>query len=67
MKHDRLKTMSILEIEEEIRKSKEELFKLRFRTLGNQLDNPLRIRTVRRQIARLLTLHADKRQTAAAQ
>ena len=42
-----------------------ELFNLRFRNQMRQLDNPLRIRHVRRQIARAMTLLAQRAAGAA--
>ena len=40
---------------ERLSESKEELFNLRFQFATGQLDNPARIKDVRRHIARLLT------------
>ena len=39
---------------------REELFNLRFRNSMRQLDNPLKIREGRREIARLLTVLREK-------
>ena len=39
---------------------REELFNLRFRNSMRQLDNPLKIRAGRREIARLLTVLREK-------
>ena len=39
---------------------REELFNLRFRNSMRQLDNPLKIRAGRREIARLLTVLRTK-------
>jgi large subunit ribosomal protein L29 len=39
---------------------REELFNLRFRNSMKQLDNPLRIRENRREMARLMTVLHDK-------
>ncbi len=44
---------------------REELFNLRFKNTMRQLDNPVRIRSVRRQIARAETLLSRQRQQAA--
>jgi large subunit ribosomal protein L29 len=41
---------------ERVESLKEELFNLRFQFATGQLDNPMRIRTVRHDIARLLTV-----------
>ncbi len=40
---------------ERVSEAKEELFNLRFQFATGQLDNPARLRQVRRDIARLLT------------
>ncbi|MBI1797761.1 MAG: 50S ribosomal protein L29 [Candidatus Eisenbacteria bacterium] len=43
---------------------REELFNLRFRNSMRQLDNPLKIRENRRELARLLTVLREKEQKA---
>ncbi len=48
--------MSSPELEKELSELKSELFKLRFSLATNGLDNPMRIREVRRQIARVKTI-----------
>ena len=42
---------------------REELFNLRFRNTMKQLDNPLKIRESRREMARLLTVLKEKEST----
>ena len=42
-------------LSEELSKAKAELFNLRFQHAINQLDNPLRIKAVKRDIARVKT------------
>ena len=44
------------EIRARIAELREELFNLRFRNSMKQLDNPLKIREGRREVARLLTV-----------
>ncbi len=44
---------------------REELFNLRFRNTMKQLDNPLKIREGRREMARLLTVLKEKERAAA--
>jgi large subunit ribosomal protein L29 len=51
-----LTDMSHTELEDHIDELHEELFNLKFRNKMRQVDNPLKIREVRRQIARALTL-----------
>ena len=48
--------MSIEELEEHVRELRQELFNLRFRRTTQQLDNPLRLRTARKDLARTLTV-----------
>ena len=48
--------MSSPELEKELSELKSELFKLRFSLATNGLDNPMRIREVRREIARVKTI-----------
>jgi large subunit ribosomal protein L29 len=40
--------------------SKEELFNLRFQLATGQLDNPMRIKDVRHEIARLMTVLTER-------
>jgi len=47
------------ELDSHLEELGEEMFNLRFRNKMRQLDNPLKIRHVRRQIARTLTLLSD--------
>ena len=51
-----LTDMNQTELESHIDELNEELFNLKFRNKMRQVDNPLKIRGVRRQIARALTL-----------
>ncbi len=48
------------EIRARVGELREELFNLRFRNTMKQLDNPLKIREGRRQMARLLTVLKEK-------
>ena len=56
MKTHELRSMNPEELEEHARELKQELFNLRFRRTTQPLDNPLRIRTVRKNLARTLTI-----------
>jgi large subunit ribosomal protein L29 len=40
--------------------AKEELFNMRFQLATGQLDNPMRIKEIRRELARLLTLLRER-------
>ncbi len=55
MKNNKIKEMSSQDLEKEVSELKNELFKLRFNLATSGLDNPLKIREVRRQIARAKT------------
>ena len=55
-----LKTKSAAELQEELVAAKKELFNLRFQNATNQLDNTSRIKEVRKNIARIQTLIAQK-------
>lgn len=56
MKTHELRSMSPEELEEHVRELRQELFNLRFRRTTQQLDNPLRLRTARKDLARTLTV-----------
>jgi len=51
--------MTVPEIELRIEEMKKEIFSLRFRNSMRQLDNPLQIRYLRRDMARLRTALAE--------
>ena len=55
MKDKKLAEMNIADLEKELGELKSELFKLKFSLATNGLDNPLKVREVRRQIARVKT------------
>ncbi|MBI1799479.1 MAG: 50S ribosomal protein L29 [Candidatus Eisenbacteria bacterium] len=66
--HARANTMRDLsadEIRGRVAELREELFNLRFRNSMKQLDNPVKIRSNRREMARLLTVLREKEGTAA--
>jgi len=51
-----LRDLPFAELEEKLSAAKEELFNLRFQIATNQLDNTARIRSVRREAARIATI-----------
>ena len=55
-----LRTKSAAELNEELVAAKKELFNLRFQNATNQLDNTSRIKEVRKNIARIQTVIAQK-------
>ena len=55
------KTLSIGELQAELRQAQEKKFKLQFKHQVAPLENPVELRTLRRQIARLKTwIHAKQ-------
>ncbi len=65
MKNDQrlsdLKAMSDDQLNEELLKLKKEQFNLRFQKATGQLENTARVRVVRRDVARVKTIAAHKR------
>jgi len=57
---DKLRELSIEEIQQKEKDLRQELFNLRFQQATHQLENIMRIRTVRRSIARAKTVLAEK-------
>jgi len=60
-----MRDMSVDEIKTRVTELREELFNLRFRNSMRQLDNPLKIRESRREMARLITVLREKEGTQA--
>ncbi len=56
MKSSELRDLSIEELQKKLVDFKEELFSLRFQTVTGQLGNPMRIKEVKRNIARVKTI-----------
>lgn len=61
MKAHGFRDLTIDQLDEQVGKLKKEQFNLRFQAASGQLENTSRVRTVRRDIARLLTLARAKR------
>lgn len=59
-----LKVMSADQLEQEILNLKKEQFNLRFQRATGQLENTARVRVVRRDIARIKSLAAQRRREA---
>ena len=59
MKASEIKKMSAAELDAKLLELKDELFKLRFQQAINQLENPMRISAVKKDIARVLTVRRD--------
>ena len=60
MKVAGIRDMSADEMRTRIAELREEMFNLRFRNSMKQLDNPLKIRVSRRELARLMTVLSEK-------
>ncbi len=60
MKVRDLKQLTDAELVQKIDDSKDELFNLKFRLVTGQLDNPARIREVKRNIARAKTIQRQR-------
>ena len=63
MKADDARAMSPDQLSDELLKLKKEQFNLRFQRATGQLENTGRVRQVRRDIARIKTIAAQKRAT----
>ena len=56
MKASELREMTPAELDNKLQSLKEELFNLRFQLTINQLENPMRIKAVKKDIARVQTV-----------
>ena len=61
MKASDARVMSLDQLEDEVLKLKKEQFNLRFQRATGQLENTMRVREVRRDIARIKTVARQKR------
>jgi large subunit ribosomal protein L29 len=59
MKASEIRKLSAAEMDEKLAELKKELFNLRFQQAVNQLDNPMRINAVKKDIARIKTVQRD--------
>ena len=60
MKINEIRDLSTQELEDKVQDLKEELFNLRFQNATNQLDNPMRMVSVKKEIARCKTVLKEK-------
>ena len=60
MKGNEIRELTDQEIAERIEQLQEERFRLRFRSGTQQLENPILLRTIRRDIARLKTAQRER-------
>ncbi len=60
MKVNDIRALSAAELDQKVNGLKEELFNLRFQLATGQLDNPMRIREVKKTIARIKTVQREE-------
>lgn len=60
MKAKEIRELSTQELENKLSELKEELFNLRFQHATGQLENPIRIREVKRTYARVKTILTER-------
>ena len=60
MKAKELKNLSVEELNKKLGELKKDLFMLRMQHATNQLDNPLKIASVKKDIARVKTIIREK-------
>jgi large subunit ribosomal protein L29 len=58
---DDLRSLTLEEMAAKLVELREEQLKLRFRSATESIENPMRFRTLRRDIARVETIMGDKR------
>ena len=61
----KIRELAEAELEKRVGEIREELFKLRFQHATGQLENPGRMRTPRRELARVLTVQHEQAAAAA--
>ncbi|MCX7779985.1 MAG: 50S ribosomal protein L29 [Negativicutes bacterium] len=60
MKTKDIRDMSAVELDQKLAGLKDELFNLRFQLATGQLENPMRIREVKKTIARIKTIQRER-------
>jgi large subunit ribosomal protein L29 len=60
VKASKLRDMTAEELAREIAHMREQIFKLRYQESSGQVENPVRIRTLRRDLARALTVRRQR-------
>ena len=65
MKASEVRALSAQELDAKLLALKDELFKLRFQQAINQLDNPMRLGAVKKDIARIKTVQREAELAAA--
>ena len=67
MKPNELRDMSLEDLESKLTELTEERFRLRFRSATESIENPMRFRAIRRDIARIRTILKEKTQVSSLQ
>jgi len=65
VKAAKIRELAVTEFDKRAVEIREELFKLRFQHATGQLENPVRMRTLRRELARVLTVQHEQAAAAA--
>ncbi|MDD4565657.1 MAG: 50S ribosomal protein L29 [Eubacteriales bacterium] len=60
MKIEKIREMTDIELNAEVKKLKNELFNLRFQHVTGQLENPIKMRDIKKEIARVKTIMKEK-------
>ncbi len=59
MKVEELRSLSLQELSDKEEELKKEFFNLRFQKATGQIENPMRLRTTRKEIARIKTIISE--------
>ena len=60
MKASEIREKTQAELQKELSELKSELFKLRFQLVTNQLENPMKLKDVKKSIARVTTIIRER-------
>ncbi|HYC51165.1 MAG TPA: 50S ribosomal protein L29 [Gemmatimonadaceae bacterium] len=60
MRAEEIRELTVDDIRQRVAELEEERFRLRFRSATEPLENPLRLRTIRKDIARLKTVLSER-------
>ena len=64
MELNKMRELNLAELQTELEFNKQELFNLRFQHVTGQLENPVKMREIKRQIARIKTVIREKELSA---
>jgi large subunit ribosomal protein L29 len=60
MKSNKIREMNDKELQDELKELKSEFFKLRFQYATNQLENPMKLNLIKKDIARVKTIIRER-------